>query len=410
MAEEKINVFVKGETIEATRYDNGHYTMRLPGPLHLRRVLSSSEEGWLFQEDDTDGSGSYFWMKMKKDGTVEYANDMTNEIKTIAKDYHPDFSDLGTLSNLGKEMYGVIQQIEGYEKLGVSPADILDLRKKIMGLSLKMLGYDDINSIFYTEPNTDDSIMDLDHTVKYLEKYPALAQYVSRMKYSGLDTVIVNTPEDFSKEEFKKMYEEAKEDYDKEMEYTSERLYEIQRRRDGFILPDFCKGLKPFLQKKGIIKRGNPTPWDDYSDTVKKLAKLVLGFNSDLLPPHEKMRVVQSTSLNQVELLHQVSLITEPAEMDEVLADESYFFINESYRLTQKVQDDLTDNRTSDSTPGNIMRELAKITAQEAEGRKKAIQDRHYYRNIYPYDATRKVDLNKKKEKNKDNDGRGYFD
>lgn len=409
---EKINVYVKGETIEATKNENGNYYVSLPTPPNssLTRNLSSEEDGWRFTEHDSEHPDSYFWMKMYKDGTVEYANDMMKSSKIVVRNYHPDFSDLGTLSNLGKEIYGIIQQLDGYEKLGVAPNDVLDIRRKIMGLSLKMLGYGDINSIFYAEPNPDDSILDLNHTVKYLERYPALAQYVTRMKYSGLDTVMVNIPQDGSKEEFQQMYQAAKEDYDAEFAYVSERLYEIGRRRDPFILPDFGKGLKQFLERKNAGKRGQPNAWNDYVDTTKKLSKLILGFNSDLLPAHEKMRVVQSTSLNQVELLHQISLITEPAEMDEVLASESYYFINEADRLSQKVQEDLGDDRTSSSTPGNIMKELAEVSKLEAEDREKAIKDRHYYRNIYPYDRARKVDYGTKANRKKEDDERGYFD
>lgn len=405
---EKVNVFLKGEVLEATRDENGNYYLSLPTPpsSKLRRTLTNFEDGWIFSEDDSEHPDSYFWMKMYNDGTVEYTNDRMDRTQIATKDYNPDFSDLGTLNNLGKEVYGIIQQLEGYEKLGVAPNDVLDLRKKIMGLSLKMLGYEDRNSIFYTEPNPDDSILDLDHTVKYLERYPALAQYVTRVKYSGLDTVMINIPEGGSKEEFQEMYQAAKEDYEREVAYASERLYEIGRRRDPFLLPDFGKGMKKFLERKGGGRRGQPNEWDEYVDTTKKLSKLVLGFNADLLPAHEKMRVVQSTSLNQVELLHQVSLITEPAEMDEVLASESYYFINEAERLSKIVQEVLGDERTENSTPGNIMKELAEVSSQEAEDRKKAIKDRYYYRNIYPYDTTRKVKTNRKKE----DEERGYFD
>ena len=408
MTEEKINVFFKGEILQATK-KYGTYSIDLPGPSNLKRVLFSTDEGWEFSETEIDGStDSYFWMRMNNDGSVTYANDMTDSVKTIETHYHPDFSDLGNLNNLGKEMYGIIQQLEGYEKLGISPSDILDLRKKILGLSLTMLGYDNVNSIFYTDPNPDESIMDLNHTIQYLEKYPALAQYVTRMKYSGVDTVIVNTPPGFSQEQLKMDFEQAQEDYNKETAYVSERLYEIRRRRDEFVLPDFCKGLKPFLQKRGGQRKGEPTSWDEYSETTRNLAKLVLGFNSDLLPAHERMRVVQSTSLNDVELLHHVSLLTEPAEMDEVLAEESYFFIHESERLAAKVKKDLADERTSDSTPGVIMKGLVEETSQEAEERMNAIQNRYYYRNVYPYDKTRKIDFGKKSKKL--DEERGFFD
>lgn len=409
---EKFGVLIKGETIEATKYDDGQYSVNLPTSpsSSLSRTISSTENGWRFMENDSEHPDSYFWMEFGNDGTVKYTNDMMKNVKVAAENYNPELSDLGTLTGAAKEIYGVIQQLDCHKKLGVTPSEVIDLRKKIMVLSLIMLGYEDINSVFYTEPKTENSILDLDHTVKYIERYPALAQYVTRAKYPGLDTFMINIPEGGSKEEFQEMYQTAKEDYEREAEYTKERLYEIRRRRDPFLLPDFGKGMKKFLERKGGGRRGQPNEWDEYVDTTKKLSKLVLGFNADLLPAHEKMRVVQSTSLNQVELLHQVSLITEPAEMDEVLASESYYFIEEAKRLSQRVQDVLGDERAETSTPGNIMKEIADISEKEAEDREKAIKDRHYYRNVYPYDVTRKVDFGMKASRKKEDEERGYFD
>ena len=397
MAEEKINVLYKGEFLEATKNKYG-YTLDLPSPDGLKRTLYSTENGWQFDENSTEHSDSYFWMRMNNDGSVEYANDMTPAAQTIEKHYYPDFSDLGHLNNLGREMYGLIQQLEGYEKLGVSPADVLDLRRKIMELTIvKMLGYKEVNSVFYTESNPDNSIMDLDHAIRYIERYPAFAQYVSRIRYTGLETVMVNTPEDFSKEEFRIEFEKAKNDYENESAYVDDRLFEIERRRHDMLLPDFCKGMKSFLQKRGGQKRGEPTSWDEYSDTTRKLAKLILGFNADLLSAQEKMRVVQATSLNQVELLHQISLITEPAEMDEVLAEESYFFLEEAKRFSAKMMEDTSPKRVVDSTVAKLMLELAGETLEEAEDRKRAIVTRDYLRNVYPYEKdpeARKKGLN----------------
>lgn len=408
---EKFNVFIKGETVEATKNDNGQYVVNLPTSLSssLSRSIISIENGWRFIENDSRYPDSYFWMEFGKDGTVKYTNDMMKNVKVAAQNYNPDLSDLGNLTGAAKEIYGVIRQLDAHEKLGVTPSEVIDLRKNIMALSLRMLGYENINSIFYTEPNPDNSILDLEHAVKYLERYPALAQYVKKEKYSGLDSFVVDIPEGGSKEEFQEMYQTAKEDFEKESEYTIERLYEIKRRRDFFLLPDFGKGMKQFLENKSRGKRGEPNEWDAYVDTTKKLSKLVLGFNADLLPAHERMKVVQATSLNQVELLHQVSLITEPAEMDEVLASESYYFINEADRLSKRVQEVLGDERTENSTPGNILKELSETSNLEAEERRNAINNRNYYRNVYPYDRTRKVNYASKSNRKKE-DEMEYFE
>lgn len=396
---EKVKVSYKGTILEAIRNEDGTYRLDLPSEGSVKSFISNLEDGWrIYEYDEEYIADSYSWIKIRNDGTVEYASDMTHKVKILETDYNPNLSDLGYLDEVVRDLYDVSQQLEGYEKLGISPVDVIELRTDIMRLSLEMLGYKDIQDVFHGEPNPDSSIMDLEHAIKYLERYPALAQYVSKDKGRKLESVKVDVPSDISRDDFKNLFEEAQSDYNDEKAYLTDRKYEIDRRRDELILPDFCKGLKKKLDfDRTVRKNGNlvtQNDWEDYVETTRNLAKLVLGFNADLLSAQERNNVVQGTSLNQVELLHQVSLITEPKEIDTVLDVESRFFIEEARRLYEKAQTDSNaDQYTQNSSVGKLIKELAAETLGEAIKRTQSIKDRDYYRNIYPFDSSRKKTL-----------------
>ena len=138
--------------------------------------------------------------------------------------------------------------------------------------------------------------------------------------------------------------------------------------------------------------------WKSYSEIVKKLGKLVLSFNADLLAPAEKMSLVQMTSLDKMDMEHQIFLITQGPEMDEAIAAESYFFMGEVDEIDRKMQEDLKDERTKNSTPGKLMQQFVSDLKEEVDDRKKAIERRDYYRNVYPYDKKRRKVSPKRKE------------
>ena len=130
------------------------------------------------------------------------------------------------------------------------------------------------------------------------------------------------------------------------------------------IKSDFALGMK---------EKMSSYDWESYSDTVKKLGKLILGFNADLLAPAEKMKIVQATSLSKMDMEHQIFSITQIPEMDEALAAESYYFIEEVDSLDRKIEEDLKDDRTRNSTPGKLMKQFVDELKVESEDRKKGI-------------------------------------
>lgn len=383
MEEEKVKVTYNGRMHEATKRGSSYSLSTSRG------YITNTSEGWRLMETDSEHPDYFFWIKYRKDGYMEFANDMMRRSETSDGVYDPNHSYMGTIDGPVKELYYVAKQLEGHEKLGVSPVEVLELRYKMMGMALKMLGYESVSQVLHGEPNPDVSVMDLNRAVQFIEQYPAFAQYVTKGGYSSSPTIDISLPSDIDKEKFKEEFEVARQALESEEKYYESRNEFFTNVRHPMIKSDFALGMKDKMPSYD---------WKSYSETVKKLGKLILGFNADLLAPAEKMQIVQSTSLNKMDMEHQIFLITQVPEMDEALSAESYYFIEEVDGLERKVSEDLKDDRTRNSTPGKLMKQFVDDLQVEVDDRRKGIERRDYYRNVYPYDKSRKKVSPKRKD------------
>ena len=371
MEEEKVKVIYNGRISEAIKSGSSYLLYTSNG------TISNSSEGWKLMCLDSEQPDYFFWLKYKKNGYMEWANDVMPRAQMSEGPYNPNYSNMGTLDGSARELYYVATQLEAHDKMGVSPAEVLELRYKMMGMALKMLGYDSPDQVLHGEPNPDISGIDLNRAVKFIEKIPAFAQYVTRGGYISSPTVEVNIPDDFDKEAFQEEYAKARQALNEEAEIYNSRMEFFNDIRHPMIKSDFCLGMKDNM----------PTSdWESYSGKVKELGKLILRLNADFLAPAEKMKIAQATSLDKEGVEYEISKITQDAEMDEALAAESYYFRDEVDSLDRKIEEDLKDDRTRNSTPGKTIKQFVRDLQVEVEDRKFGIERRDYMRNTYPYE------------------------
>lgn len=388
MEDEKVKVTHQGKILEAIKRGE-KYALRLPSNGSIYRTVYNLKEGWTLMDLDSEHPDYYFWIRLRDDGRIEYENDLMKKSQVSDGKYNPEFSDMGKIDEPTRELYYLAKQLEGHQKLGVSPVDVLELRYKMMGMALKMLGYQSISQVLNGEPNPDVSVLDLNRAVQFIEQYPAFGQYVTKGGSKAAPTIDVHVDGEIDKEKFKEQFEAAKSSLSAEIEYYDSRSEFLTDVRHPMIGPEFCLNMKSNI---------DPKDWASYSEIVKRLGKAILSFNSDLLPLGEKMRIVQGDSLNQSGMDYQISLITQIPEMDEALAIESYFFIDQTEQLNDKVNENLDDERARNSAPGKAIKQFVDELKVEADDRQKAIQRRDYYRNVYPYDKSRRKTDSKKKD------------
>ena len=369
--DEKVKVTYKGRMHEVTKHGSS-YSLGTG-----RGYITNTSDGWRLTETDSEHPDYFFWIKYGKDGYMEWANDMMRRPGRSDGAYNPDYTDMGTLDEPAKQLYHVAKQVEGYEKLGVAPIEVLELRYKIMGMALKMLGYDSPNQVLHGEPNPDMSVIDLNRAVKFIEKIPAFAQYVTRGGNISSPTVDIDIPDDFDKEAFLEEYANARQAFEEESKIYNSRAEFFNDIRHPMIKPDFCLGMRNKMP---------PADRDVYFGKIKELGKLILRLNADFLAPAEKMKIVQATSLDKESIEYEISKITQDEEMDDALAAESYYFIDEVDKLEKKMDEELKDDRARNSTPGKTIQQFVKDLQVEVEDRRFGIERRDYMRNDYPYE------------------------
>lgn len=389
MEEEKIKVTCQGKIYDVIKKGKS-YSLKLPSKGTRDVNITGTAKGSLrYMESDGDKADSFLWIKYRKDGHMEYSDHTMSDSKISEDVYTPNNYIMGTIDEPARNLYNIAKQIEGYEKIGVSPIEVLELRYKMMGMALKMLGYESVSQVLKGEPNPDISVVDLNKTIQFIEKYPAFAQYVTKGEYARLAMVDVTVPENFDKEKFKEEFVSAKKMLAEEEQSHTSRAEFFANIRHPMIKPDFALGMQDKVSSSS---------WESYSEVVKKLGKLILSYNADLLAPAEKMQIIQATSLDKMEMEHSAFLITQVPEMDEALAAESYFFIDEVEDLERKVEDDLKDERTRNSNPGKLMKQFVDDLKAEVDDRKNGIERRDFYRNVYPYDKKRRREFPKDRD------------
>lgn len=377
--EEKIKVIYNGRMSEATKNGDTYNFHTSNG------IISNLDEGWRLLCTDSEQPEYYFWIKYRNDGYMEYTNDMMTNVGVSDRVYNPDCYCMGVIEDSARELYYIAKQLEGHKKLGVSPFEVLELRYKMMGMALKMLGYESPNQVLHGEPNPDSSVIDLNSAVTFIENLPAFAQYVSKGGDITSPTLEVDIPLDFDRAAFQEEYATARQLLEHEAEIYNGRAEFFNDIRHPMIKSDFCLGMKDSM---------SPSDWASYSQKVKKLGHLVLRLNADFLAPAEKMRIAQATSLDNEGVKYEISKITQDAEIDEALTAESYYFMEEVDSLSRKIDYDLRDEVTRNSTPGKTIRQFVSDLQAECKDRKLGIERRDYMRNVYPYEK----DPEKRKE------------
>lgn len=378
---EKFNITYRGQLVEALETDSGEIIVGLPEQDGYRTTVVSCDQGWRFIRTDNSDIEYHFWMQLDHNNNLEHGNDVDRNqpgMKVSEYGYNPDTSYMGHLDDVAREFYCVVEQLRGYKKLGVSPIDLINLRKGILDRTLKFLGYDSPQDVLYGEPNPGKSIMDLEKAIVYLEKHPALSQYATKANYRGVESVKTKIPDPFkfNKEEFRNVVKAAttfldigNRNYDERMEYLSDK-------RNEWFLPDFCMDMK-----HGV----DPDDWQHYVDITRAMAKLVLGFNADLLSPDQKMKIVQATGLEQLDLLDKVAMITDSDDVGRAIDIETYYFVDEAERYDRKVRPDAESSSVKGSNPSNVaLRHIAENNAEAAKKLEK-IKSRSYYRHDYLY-------------------------
>ncbi len=111
MEEKKVKVTYNGRMYDASKYGSS-YSLNIGGG-----YISGSSSGWRYSFSDSEHPDYFFWIKYRKDGYMEYANDMMRRPELSDGVYKPDSYTMGTLEDSARTLYYVSKQLEAYEKM-----------------------------------------------------------------------------------------------------------------------------------------------------------------------------------------------------------------------------------------------------------------------------------------------------
>lgn len=174
-----------------------------------------------------------------------------------------------------------MERFDEHGKIGMTAAEIVELRREKLNMALKLLGYSSISSV-RNELNDVSGYMALDRIGKQLENYTNLGAYVYVTGVeNGVTTYGFNIPEEMSQEEFQAMIQTARAELDEDKAFVEEKDDQYSRMRDkNYLMPDYFLNMREKVSEED---------WAKYSKVVRDTAQLYLELNSDLVPYGDRM-------------------------------------------------------------------------------------------------------------------------
>lgn len=174
-----------------------------------------------------------------------------------------------------------MERFDEHGKIGMTAAEIVELRREKLNMALKLLGYSSISSV-RNELNDVSGYMALDRIGKQLENYTNLGAYVYVTGIeNGVTTYGFNIPEEMSQEEFQAMIQTARAELDEDKAFVEEKDDQYSRMRDkNYLMPDYFLNMREKVSEED---------WAKYSKVVRDTAQLYLELNSDLVPYGDRM-------------------------------------------------------------------------------------------------------------------------
>lgn len=330
---EKFEITYRGKKIEATKHDNGDYSVTLPKRYgkdgsELSETISRDETGWCFSSSVVGNPEFFFNLWLRDDGKVAYRNSTDEELHVSDKPFDPKVKDpKDPLYAVTKEVYDVVAQFFEYEKLGIPASKINDLRKLKLSTALKLLGYSTTDEV-RGELNDSASYFVLGRIGKQLEEYINLGVYVHNEGIKdGKEVLKVKLPEGNPKDII--------------MESARPVASELAGDRDFITTQDELLDRHRNFVEDHCMNMSRKVPYDDwqiYSSVVRKTAELLIELNYDIVRSLNKQGLPDYSRLTRNELADKISSLIDSREFSKATDIEDRFIIRETKRLERKVK------------------------------------------------------------------------
>lgn len=257
---------------------------------------------------------------------------------------------------------------------------IIELRKKILVDYIKLLGYSSISDIRNgVEPTGEYAT--LSKVGEKLENYKTLAFVQKDNDNPSVDAYKIKILEmmkhetesaDRAIDNYYKMVEDSAEELQEDMEFFGNKDENLRRARSLF--PDYFKTMKSQLSEDD---------WEKYTIETRKVARLILELNYDLLPKEEQKGLSNFTNLTQLEVEDKISKVIDSPSFNAATNIESVYAEKETQSFTENL--DKFSESSERFQQGELAKSLKELKDEALETRKEK-QDK-----ISKYEELKKV-------------------
>lgn len=345
---ENFEIIHKGEKLSVVKSPKNGYFVKMPirygdNNSKFSESISRDKDGWLFSSRIEDDPEYFFAAWLKDDGTMSYTNDLLSRVVECEDKFNPNSSNnAGSLNDVYQTIYSVVKQIYDYERVGRPVSDIINLRRKRLETTLKLLGYNNGEV-------SDSSYLALGRIGHQVENYRNLAAYVrSKGFVDGVEQFEMDFPADMSRDEIQAMINEEEKRLAEDLSFI-----EVQDEERGYqrsLMEDFCTGMSRKLPQD---------EWERYSKIVKKTAEFYIRLNADIYPAQDGEEIVDHTGLTGSDLEDEKSSLIDSSDFSKACNAEDRFFAREANRFSEQIDVMIDDSdRVRQSSVGTRLEAL----------------------------------------------------
>lgn len=335
---EIFEVAFRGKKVKAVRDSAGKIYIRLPNwkaknGKRIDEIISRESNGWKYEmisDFDFDNS-SELWIR--NDGRIAWNTKDNGKIVVSKQPFNPDSPNAGKLNVIVTELYRMVEQLKVYEKRNIPASTMIDLRRKKLLVTLKLLGYSSIKDVG-SELEESKMCFALGRIREQLDNYVSLGAYVHiEGKEKDEDIIKLNIPEEMTGGEFAEMARSVEYEYLADVGFADEQ--EDKKARKRAICKDYCERASRKMPQ---------TDWLLYTRILKETAQLLLELNADLLEPSAQIEILDLSQLTDNEVKNRISRLIHSKDSEKACEIEKRFLVREAKKFIDEVEYILREN------------------------------------------------------------------
>lgn len=304
-----------------------------------KEILGEAIGGWQFSSLRV-GDPNYrfnFWILDNGRRICNNPDENTNQYRELNGNFSRTATPKTPSEKLAKNVYETIKQAYEASKLGVLSQETAEsigkLRKRRLDSLLKLMGYSDLTKV--KEPVTvSKSYFSLRRVGRILEEYENLAFVYPETREDGSIEYLVDYTRIPDKKTVMRSIDSTRKQVELDEAYMDDQDELIDAIREISAVDEFHRFSEYDLSSQDNAR------WNNYANTLRKVAMLVLKLNYDFLPQRDREIVGDDfTDISDFYLADEISKIIYSTEFEEACKAEDNWMIEQYNSVETPLQE-----------------------------------------------------------------------